>query len=230
VLLLTWNVLADSYVRASYYPRAQAELLRRGARTQAIAAYLEAAAPDIACLQEVEEPVVTALAGWEVRHARKPARREGCAIASRTKLLTELVPLPHGQHALLARGALVPIATTHLRWDKPGTPRHQRQGIAEAEALIAVLRDGPWVVCGDFNVEPHDEVIELFAAAGFRDACTGALGPTSNPNGRAKRIDHVLVRGDLRCEPLPLTAVADDTPLPSHAMPSDHVPIAVRLS
>jgi endonuclease/exonuclease/phosphatase family metal-dependent hydrolase len=84
-------------------------------------------------------------------------------------------------------------------------------------------------VCGDFNVERDDEVIAMFTDAGFRDACTGMLKPTSNPNGRAKRIDHVLVRGDVTCEPLPLIDVADDTPLPSHAMPSDHVPIAVRF-
>jgi len=232
VILLTWNVLADSYVRTSFYPNSPAAVLARGARTDAVAKMLADAAPDIACLQEVEEPVATAVAGhgWEVRHCKKPGRREGCAIASKSKLLTDMVPLPHHQRAVLARGGMIPVATTHLHWDEPGTPRHRRQGIIEAAALLAALSDGPWVVCGDFNVECDDELMDLFHEAGFRDACEGMLHPTANPHGRAKRIDHVLVRGDVRCEPMPVIPIVDDTPLPSPTHPSDHVPIAVKFS
>lgn len=231
VILLSWNVLADSYIRTSYYPNSPPAVLARGARTEAVAKFLVDAAPDVACLQEVEDPVAAAVTGhgWDVRHCKMPGRREGCAIASKVKLLTDMVPLPHHKRAVLARGAMIPVATAHLHWDKPGTPRHQRQGIAEAEVLLAALSDGPWIVCGDLNVECDDDLMQLFHDAGFRDACEGALHPTANANGRARRIDHILVRGDVRCEALPVVPIVDDTPLPSATMPSDHVPIAVKL-
>jgi endonuclease/exonuclease/phosphatase family metal-dependent hydrolase len=228
MLLLTWNVLADAYVRRSFYPRTPRELLAPGARTAAIVACLEASRADLVCLQEVEPALLHALVGWRACYARKPGKREGCALLAREPLDARTLALPDDQVAILGHGEPAGVATTHLRWDPPGTPRDRRQAIREAEALLAALPTGPWIVCGDLNVEPGDDVCALFAAAGFRDACA-ALGPTANPNGRAKRIDHVLLRGPLAVTPRPIYPVGDATPLPSAEMPSDHVPIAVEV-
>ena len=230
MLVVSWNVLADAYVRASYYPWTPRTLLARGTRTEAIVAAIESMAADVVCLQEVEPAVVSALSGWRIHYAKKPGKPEGCAILARDALRADTLELPDAQVAVLARTELAGIATTHLRWDPPGTPRASRQAIREAEALLAALDPAiPWIVCGDLNVEPDDDVCALFAAAGFRDACAELAVPTANPNGRAKRIDHIFVRGPLEATPASVPEVADDTPLPSSAMPSDHVPIAARF-
>jgi hypothetical protein len=49
-------------------------------------------------------------------------------------------------------------------------------------------------------------------------------------NGRAKRSDHVLCGPALVATPLPVMAIDDTTPLPSRALPSDHVPIGVAIT
>src|SRR5260370_22570496 len=133
--LVSWNVLADSYVRASYYPRANPALLRRGARTSAIVGAIAADPADVFCLQEVEQPLVdafrAALAGWEIRFERKRGKPDGCALLGRPGIaFSNVEPIvfadgapdrdDSGHIALLATARIgelaVRIATTHLRW------------------------------------------------------------------------------------------------------------------
>lgn len=59
--LLSWNVLADPYVRRGYYPSTPPALLAPGARTRAIVDRLVRSAAALICLQEVEPPVFAAL-------------------------------------------------------------------------------------------------------------------------------------------------------------------------
>jgi endonuclease/exonuclease/phosphatase family metal-dependent hydrolase len=125
-----------------------------------------------------------------------------------------------GHLALLATAGGRRIATSHIKWDPPGTP--QRFAIRQARELIAARPD---IACGDFNFEPDDDALRIFLDAGFTDPGGTA---TCNPNGRAKRIDYILVRGAATA--LPAMPVTDDTALPSAEMPSDHVPIAVLLT
>lgn len=241
---MSWNVLADAYVRPAYYPAVPPALLRPGARTQAIADLIEASDADVACLQEVEPPVLRALARWDVRHAPKAGKPDGCVIAARRGAVIEEVRTlafadgapdreDSGHVALIAivsiAGARVQIATTHLRWDRPGTAPADRWAVRQARALIAALDPSPElpaIVCGDLNVEPDDEAYAMLRAAGLVDPCADRA-PTANPNGRAQRIDHVLHAPSLRARVAPCLAIDDATPLPSPAMPSDHLPVVV---
>ena len=137
--LVSWNVLADSYVRASFYPRADPALLRPGARTAAIIDAIATDPADVFCLQEVEPPLVDAirarLVDWEVRFAAKATKPDGCAIVARPGVVVEDVDRivfadgapdrdDSGHVALLATIAIgahrVRLVTTHLRWDPPG--------------------------------------------------------------------------------------------------------------
>jgi endonuclease/exonuclease/phosphatase family metal-dependent hydrolase len=220
-------VLADAYVRASYYPRSDPALLRRGARTRAIVDHIARDGADVFCLQEVEAALITAartrLAGWDIRYEQKPGKPDGCAICSRVPA-SDVRALVYGDGsghlALLATVGERRIATTHIKWDPPGTL--QRFAIRQARELVAARPD---IACGDFNFEPDDEALRIFLDAAFTDPGGTA---TCNPNGRAKRIDYILVRGAANA--LPAIPVADDAPLPSPDMPSDHVPIAVELT
>jgi exonuclease III len=230
--LVSWNVLADSYVRASYYPRSEASLLRRGARTTAIVELIDRDPAELFALQEIEPALVAAiklrLAGWQLRFEGKRGKPDGVALLARPGVAIEgATPLDFadgsGHVALLATVRGVRIATTHLRWDPPGTPYEQRWAIRQARELVAAAPD---VVCGDLNIEPDDDALELLRRAGYVDPGGTA---TANPNGRAKRIDYILARGHAIAA-LPAPAVADDTPLPSRDMPSDHVPIAATIA
>ena len=239
---MSWNVLADAYIRPQYYPAVEPALLQPGARTRAIAERIEASDADVACLQEVEPALLGELARWDVRHANKRGKPDGCVIAARRRAAIEEVRTlvfadgapdreDSGHIAVIAivsiGGQRIQLATTHLRWDRPKTPPADRWAVRQARELIDALDPAiPAIVCGDLNVEPHDEAYAMLRAAGLVDPCAD-LAPTANPNGRAKRIDHVLHARELHGIVMPGLAIDDDTPLPSAEMPSDHLPVVV---
>lgn len=249
IRLLSWNVLADAYIRARFYPRVDPALLAPGARTHAIVRYLVEGDADVACLQEIEPPLIDAIdraGGWTVHAAMKPGKADGCAIVARRGATLDAVRRiayadgapdrrDSGHIALLAMlragQATYQIATTHLRWDPPDTHQDARWAIREIEQLLAGLVPiDNAIVCGDLNVEPTDAVYARLLAAGLVDPMAAALQPTANPNGRAKRIDHILVGRDVVAQPLPIVSIADYSVLPSSEMPSDHVPIGVAIA
>jgi endonuclease/exonuclease/phosphatase family metal-dependent hydrolase len=234
VIIVSWNVLADAYLRPEYYRRVDPALLIKGTRTQPIVEKVSGF-EGIVCLQEVEPALVEALRqrGLTVHFAQKRGKPDGCAIVS-SRAADGVRALHYGDGApdradsghvaLLAELAGLTIASTHLRWDKPGTPSSERWAVRQARQLLA---EKPDLICGDFNLEPGDEVYGMFEQAGLTDAA--ARLPTANPNGVARRIDYIWCRPELRAEPLPVMAIDGETPLPSAVMPSDHLPIAVRL-
>jgi endonuclease/exonuclease/phosphatase family metal-dependent hydrolase len=240
---MSWNVLADAYVRPEFYPDVEPALLEPGARTAAVAELIAASEADVACLQEAEPAVLYTLADWDLLHARKRGKPDSCVIAvrpgisiegERTIAFADGAPdrQDSGHVAVIAivsiAGERVQIATTHLRWDRPRTPSGGRWAVRQARELIGALAPGiPTIVCGDLNVEPHDEVYAMLIAAGFVDPYAGDLAPTANPHQRAKRIDHVLHTRELVAHGVPSIAIEDTTPLPSAAMPSDHLPVVV---
>lgn len=245
--LVTWNILADAYIRADYYPRSDPHLLTWGARTAAVLDAIEAEPADLFCLQEVEPRFITTarkrLVGWTVCFETKRGKPDGIAMLARPAVpLEDLRAIvfadgapdreDSGHVALLATiqiGSLpVRIATTHLRWDRPSTRFEDRWAVREVRELGAALR-APAILCGDLNIEPTDVVYEALVGAGYIDPFAATNPPTANPNGRAKRIDYVLHTPDLTARVIPPPVVADDTPLPSATMPSDHVPLIVEL-
>jgi len=72
--------------------------------------------------------------------------------------------------------------------------------------------------------------LAILLDAGLVDPHARDPRPTCTPNGRAKRIDYILCTRELRAEAIATEALDDATPLPSLAMPSDHVPIAAVLT
>ena len=229
--LMSWNVLADGYVRPKFYPHTDPALLERGARTAAI---IDAIAGDgvLCCLQEVEPALVGVarkrLAGWDIRFEQKRGKPDGVAMFAPPDIQLDSVDSitysDGSTHvALFATVNGVTIATTHLRWDPPTTAHDQRFAVREITELLAIQ---PAVIAGDLNIEPDDAVYRMLIEAGFVDVHSA---PTANPNGRAKRIDYILVQPPLRATALPTPLVEDTTPLPSGTMPSDHVPIGADI-
>ena len=84
--ILTYNILADAYLRPEWYAQVAPALLEPGPRQAALLARLEAADADVLCLQEVEPGVYQALhahlqtlgyRGYFLRKGRQ--RADGCA-------------------------------------------------------------------------------------------------------------------------------------------------------
>ncbi len=246
--LLTWNVLADAYVQPRFYPHTAPALLRPGARTAQIVELLAASPADIACLQEAEPALIEALrlgGDWDVHYASKVGRPDGCALLARRAVVLEAVRTIEladgapdransGHIALCATlrdgTARCEVATSHLKWDPPNTAFDQRWATRQVRHLVSELVDLEHaIVCGDLNVEATDRAYQMLIEAGLVDSTGPARYPTANANGRAKRIDHVLCGRALRVTPLPVMTVEDETPLPSVAMPSDHIPVGVMI-
>lgn len=239
--VVSWNVLADAYVRREYYPRTPDAVLEPARRRAAVVERAAALGADVLCLQEVEAPLFEALRGRLAGHVGCWARKgrgkpDGCAVFVRAALgpvTDERLEFDDGTGhvALLVRlpAAGIGVATTHLRWEPP-----ERQGVPVAQletALDALDADLPWVVCGDFNAEAGGPVLEVARGRGLVDAYANRSDAvTCNANGRRRRIDFLLASPGLALTPLPVPAIDDDTPLPSAQEPSDHLPIGATVA
>lgn len=241
--LLSYNVLADAYIRRDRYPHTPATLLRPGARTAALVDRIAGFDADVIALQEVEAPVFAALeaalAGYRGRFLKKgQGRPDGCATFTRAPLdrFDELRYSDDTGHvALIAvvehEDRPLAIANTHARWSPPDTPAAEHHGVRQLAELVARRDELPWIICGDLNAGPDSAAITSVLAAGFRDAYADQPGAvTCNANGALKRIDFILVTPELATIAIAPPAITAETPLPSATEPSDHLPIAADLA
>ena len=240
--VVSWNVLADAYVRHEYYPRTPPALLDPVTRGQAVRRRLAALdGADVICLQEMDRTLfalaVEALPACTARLLTRRARGEGCALFIRRSL----VPQPEfeemvfrddsGHVALAARGADVTVVCTHLKWEPDGTPEAAHRGRAQLAEILDRWASGPRVVCGDFNAGPESVVLALARDRGLSDAYASLPEAfTCNANSERKRIDFILCSAEFIATPSPLAVtVTNDTALPGGDEPSDHVAIEARL-
>jgi endonuclease/exonuclease/phosphatase family metal-dependent hydrolase len=242
MLLATWNVLADAYVKPERYRDVEPGLLEPRARLDAVVRRAAGLDADVLCLQEVDARCAAALTahlaplGYTGRWRKKAGGRpDGCALFWRGLAATgedHLVQPDGSGHVVQA--TLFPslgVVTTHLKWSSPSEPLASRWSMRQAEALVAWLAplQTPLLVCGDLNVRADDPVLARLAEAGLRDVFSGADRPhTCCAGGESAKVDHVLVR-DLDARP---AARQFDQfgvrVLPDAREPSDHVPLLVE--
>jgi mRNA deadenylase 3'-5' endonuclease subunit Ccr4 len=242
----TYNILADAYVDPKFYPHTPASVLEPARRRLAVVDRVAELDADVIGLQEVErgarDAIDARLSGHASAYAMKGKRRpDGCMTIHRSHIAVAKEQALHygdgsGHVALLVvfeiEGALVGVANTHFKWDPPDTERDRRHTLRQATELLATSRSldpCPWIVLGDLNVEPDSAAIQVFRDAGFADAHEANV-MTANSNGRAKKIDFLLHDARLVAAPRTTATVEDDTPLPSDAQPSDHVPLVATFS
>lgn len=249
--LVSWNVLATAYIRASYYPNTEERFLDAQWRVPAIVNRARTFDADLLCFQEVEPAVFEALRSglaelsYVGAYAQKKDKPDGCATFFRVDRfsmiesrrieyrdgsghIAQLVTFDHG-------GARIAVVNTHLKWDQPGTPPALQYGFRQTSEIIVALQSDvaahtAQIVCGDFNVTPDSDVVHAFRAAGFSDVHRDLTEiATCNSNGVAKLIDYIFARGAVRATPVRPVAIAGTTPLPSDEVPSDHVPLEARF-
>jgi mRNA deadenylase 3'-5' endonuclease subunit Ccr4 len=256
---VTYNVLATAYIRPEWYAGVPPELLGSEQRVPSLVRHVEGLAADLLCLQEVEAKTFAALEGrlnplgYGGRHERKGRHKpDGCAVFFRKDVFAvrgvqrldyrdgDSGPASDSGHIALLlclehEGRLLGVADTHLRWDRPGTPRTGQVGYRQImELLEACERFTPacraWLVCGDFNRTPDSEVVAALRRAGYRYAHQDRPQARSCvANARATLIDYLFHTRELRSRPLDPPAVGDNTPLPSEEQPSDHLALAAEF-
>jgi mRNA deadenylase 3'-5' endonuclease subunit Ccr4 len=253
--LVSYNVLADSYIRPDWYPHTPSEWLDPAVRHPALVTEIVAFDADIVALQEVERPVFNALQerlsalGYVGRYAPKGRNKpDGCATFVRTSASPTVAwqrlaysdgdsaRADSGHVALLAllevAGKTLGVANTHVKWAPPDTPRAAHIGARQVDELAHACAAQPcdgWVVCGDINCAPDSAVLDGLVAAGFVDAHGGLASATCNANRNPRKLDHVFVADAIDVIPGAIDPVAADTPMPSSSHPSDHLPVHVTL-
>ena len=247
---VTYNVLAQAYVRPDRYRGVSTEALSASARRERVCTRIARLAPDLLCAQEVEPEVFTQLRAVLPEHrahyAQRVGRPEGVATfvrAASFEVESERVLQYAGDDhlALLLRlrtsgGRALLLANTHLRWQPADTPLEEHRGVSQIEALLSDLStheaDFAWLLAGDLNATSRSPVLDRARAAGL-DLAARSLRPwdTALINGRRRKLDYLLHDpAVLGARPHPLPELQRARPIPSMHEPSDHLPLQVDFA
>jgi endonuclease/exonuclease/phosphatase family metal-dependent hydrolase len=252
--VISWNILADAYIKTSYYPNVPPEALEPAGRRARLLDTLEAQQADLYLLQEVEPDAFQAItarlgAGFEAHLAQKPGRPEGVALLARRSAVTiqqreTLVYEARNNGAPVAllallqiEGRALAVASTHLEWSPDDTPAHAHTGRRQLAELLAqrgrfAPAGTPWLLGGDLNATSQSPPLELAYAEGMQLSCR-AQRPwdTCNFHRRCRKLDYLLITpGALHPSPGRLPRLTADTPMPSLSWPSDHLAVEVTYT
>lgn len=253
--VVSYNILAQSYIKPQWYTRSQPETLTWEHRTNLLNKKLANLKADIMCLQEVEADIFESLeeslkkkSFSGIYYKKVNNKPDGCATFFRNDKLSlknhhvlyysDLAKgnINSGHLALILDfeidGGVLSIANTHLKWDNK--PKAQHLGYKQMSELLntSIKKDNDadaWVICGDFNAQPHSFVIKELRKHDLKDAYANQEQATCNPNGKAKRIDYIFHTSNLASRAVQLPIIDDTTPLPSEVEPSDHLAIMASL-
>ncbi|MFN8609330.1 MAG: endonuclease/exonuclease/phosphatase family protein [Vulcanimicrobiota bacterium] len=225
--LVSYNVLANAYVRPDFYRECAAEALQPGARRARLVERIRALRADILCLQEAEADLIAEL-GLPGRFFKKSGDRpDGCAILTDLQGSWSQHHYSDGSgHGLLILNLPgLTVATTHIKWDPPQA--RPGYGLGQIQEALGRL-NGPAILCGDFNCECSDPILLKCLEAGLSDAFAEvAPNHTFVKAGQPRRIDFVLHSYELPVHALPMKPVRGF--LPDLEEPSDHLPLIVEL-
>ena len=253
----SYNVLATAHIKPHRYPGVSPSHLDPSKRNPRVVRRVASLGADVICLQEVEPAVHEALRrtlepdGYESIYAHKGAGEpDGCAmyfnkaaLTLRSSRVLHFAESPSGEPlpghvaalaALEARGRRLGVATVHLKRDRPDTALEDRIGYLQAVRLLDELNDfdpgcHAWIMCGDFNAAPSDEIVRLIRARGFLDAYGDAPEPfTCVTKTGGKRVDYLFHLPTLSSRPMALPAISGTT-LPNDREPSDHLAVAAEF-
>lgn len=248
---VTYNILAQAYVKPERYPNSPKEALAPGPRRQLLLQRLRAQDADIYALQEVEQDAHNAIqealgAGYQGVHEPRHGFPDGASLFVRRSRFTlvrhqalhfEAHEPGYDQLALLGylsgEDGPIAVASAHLRWQPNETPKEKHLGRLQLLELLAQARSEysyRWLLMGDVNALSDSVVLQEAYAQGWELSCRKQRPwDTTNIGGRCRKIDYLLYRpAQLMPHPGTLIKLQKDTPMPSLTEPSDHLAVSVR--
>lgn len=229
--LASYNVLANAYVRPDFYRECPPAVLKPPARRRGLLERIAGLQADVLCLQEAEADLVKDLDRPGRFFQKGTGKPDGSAIFT-----NHSEPLRWTEHhyqdgsghgALLLHLPGLTVATTHIKWDPPAA--RPGYGMSQIQELLKLL-EGPSIVCGDFNCESSDPIVQRCLEAGLSDAFLGvAPNQTFVKQGQGRRIDFVLYSYGLDVRAFPMPALIAGQYLPNETEPSDHLPLLVEV-
>jgi len=248
---VSYNVLAQSFVRRDRYPLSEPEALDATRRHALLLQRLEGLDADLLCLQELEPATNDAVrarlqASHHAAYAPRADRPDGLAILARRARFDWLghdvlrfAPdgTVDGGPALIAHLSIdetpIHVVCAHLPWEPESTPSAQHRGHRQMLELIA-HRDATaprdtWIFAGDFNAVSTGIVLAAALDNDMAESCREQRPwDTCAINGRPRKIDYLLYStGRLNPKPGLLPRLSRDSVLPSLTEPSDHLPLHV---
>jgi endonuclease/exonuclease/phosphatase family metal-dependent hydrolase len=253
--ITTWNVLNAGYECEDYYHEDAHPFLHwREGRGERAALYLGKLDSDIYCLQEVSQAMATEIhlslgkkkydMLWEARTRPGDKVEDGCAILHRRDqdlafIRDHAFRYESGKHIFLSckfryHGEVLWVVNTHVNWATRETD------LLTLQEKINDTSNARTVVMGDFNAERNEAWYQSLGKHGLVDALHNLTHlPYSYNSGKlSKWIDFFLLN-QLPLESVQGVCVGNDwhrqylfkdTALPSAEVPSDHLPVTVRLS
>jgi mRNA deadenylase 3'-5' endonuclease subunit Ccr4 len=247
--IVSYNVLANAYIKEDRYPRVPPQFLQWEYRSQALLSKIDSLNADLICLQEVEEETYQRIhhllsgKGFSGVYARrKQGRPDGCATFSLLPIHQwevvhyhdQVRGAPSGHLALITfiqvKDHLLAVANTHIKWDPPDTIAQHQIGWRQMQQLLFhhILPDSSvdgWVICGDMNCELEDHLLQEILRAGFKSPLQESA-PTYYTEDKCAQIDFILCQNHLNITALSRPSYPLHTVLPNAQEPSDHLPIA----
>ncbi len=249
--IVSYNILAQSYVQPDRYVGCAPKPLEARARLRLVVERVVGLQAAVVCLQEVEPTVFHALqaalpghSGW---YAPKHGRPDGLATFVRG-FAVDHHRVVHFQHSddgydhigqfmvLSGPGGTLRLGNTHLRWQRNDTPPARHQGVLQLAELLQALDTlpechAPRVVCGDLNANAGSPVLRLARDRGLQRTAQGDRPQdTARINNRFRRLDWVLVDPALTGRERSLPNLHTVGAMPGRTEPSDHLPLQVDLS
>lgn len=167
ILVGTYNVLADDYIKNGDYRHATANM-NKGGRTNGLVNFIAGLGADLIGLQEVEQPLIDALVArdqWqEPFWSQKQGSSDGCLTLVKKHITVNDFSTHyfsdgsgHVVQELVIGETLV--GNTHIDWELRA--RQLRELLART--------DGSALLLGDFNIRPEEPERDLIPAKGFNN-------------------------------------------------------------
>lgn len=249
--LVSYNILANSYVKPQWFSKADKDILDWEVRKEFLYQKIINFHADVLCLQEVEPAVYAELneilagQGYSGDYQKKSGKPEGCATFVKTQhefLGSEVIyyhqntARTSGHLALVTclgwQGKIIKIMNTHIKWDKSSPDTYEHIGYHEVLELLAYAQTNQGlglIICGDFNAQANSDLIQEIIRHDFVDVYAAEPKFTSNSNQKAKRIDYIFVNKYLDVRAESIVDIDDQTILPTKNEPSDHLAIRARI-
>ncbi len=245
--LVTYNILSDDFLWDEMYDFVDKDILFWPNRRVKIVERIKKLNPDVICLQELNsssfEYFKESFPQFEGSFAKKLSGSEdGVGTFCRKnffKAIQHEKKIDVSRTAFATQPALVTtlgldsdrsvtLVNTKIKWSK--TVRIGDSIWNQIQFILKTIPSKSTVIVGDFNIQPHNPIMNQFHLSGLQDAFSDKKTYTCFANDMYQRVDYILLSKDLQSVPIECLSLDSAKPMPNETEPSDHLPIGCMVT